>query len=108
MHSAEALRGPSSSPRLLSRPDGNATGVVVMATELGPKRLLRDLVPKATTITALVNPSSPNAEFELRNAQAAGRTVGAGIAAARLQRFRDGLVDLVINAAFKTFGHLEK
>jgi len=62
MHLAEALRGPSSSPRLLSRPDGNATGVVVMATELGPKRLLRDLVPKATTIAALVNPSSPNAE----------------------------------------------
>jgi putative ABC transport system substrate-binding protein len=65
----------------LSRPDGNATSVVLMATELGTKRLelLRDLVPKATTIAALVNPSSPNAEFEIRNAQAAGRTVGAQI-----------------------------
>lgn len=27
----------------------------------------------------------------------------AGIAAARLQRFRDGLIDLVINSAFKIF-----
>ena len=65
----------------LSRPDGNATGVVLMATELGPKRLelLRDLVPKATTIAALVNPSSPLAAFEISNAQAAGRTVGAQI-----------------------------
>jgi hypothetical protein len=27
----------------------------------------------------------------------------AGIAAAALQRFRDGLIELVINAAFKTF-----
>ena len=65
----------------LSRPEGNATGAVLMATEVGPKRLelLRELVPKATTIAALVNPSSPNAEFEIRNAQSAGRVFGARI-----------------------------
>ena len=65
----------------LSRPEGNATGAVLMAAEVGPKRLelLRELVPKATTIAALVNPSSPNADFEIRNAQAAGRAFGAQI-----------------------------
>jgi hypothetical protein len=33
-----------------------------------------------------------------------GELTHLGIAAATLQRFRDGLIDLVINAAFKTFG----
>ena len=42
----------------LNRPGGNVTGVVFFAGVLGAKRLelLRQLVPKATTIAVLVNP----------------------------------------------------
>ena len=44
----------------LDRPGGNLTGVTNMNVEMGPKRLelLRELLPKATTIAVLVNPSS--------------------------------------------------
>jgi putative tryptophan/tyrosine transport system substrate-binding protein len=44
----------------LSHPGGNATGVSVYTTEMAQKRLeiLHDLVPKAGTIAALVNPKS--------------------------------------------------
>src|SRR5262249_18313610 len=42
----------------LRRPNGNLTGVHVTTTELGVKRLgvLRELLPKASTIGLLVNP----------------------------------------------------
>jgi putative ABC transport system substrate-binding protein len=45
----------------LNRPEGNATGVDVLAGELEPKRLglLRDLVPRMASIAFLVNASSP-------------------------------------------------
>ena len=47
--------------------------------ELGPKRLelLRELVPTATIIALLVNPTNPSiAEPLLRDLQAAARTLG--------------------------------
>lgn len=45
----------------MNRPGGNVTGVSILDVELGPKRLelLRELVPKATTVAVLVNPSDP-------------------------------------------------
>jgi putative ABC transport system substrate-binding protein len=45
----------------LSRPGGNATGVSIYSIELAEKRLelLHKLVPKATTIGLLVNPTAP-------------------------------------------------
>ena len=48
----------------LSRPGGNLTGVTTLFVEFGPKRLelIRELVPTATTIGLLVNPTSPVAE----------------------------------------------
>ncbi len=47
----------------LNRPCGNATGIVTLAVELVPKRLelLRQMVPKASTLAFLVNPSHPSA-----------------------------------------------
>ena len=44
----------------LNRPGGNVTGVSFFAGVLGAKRLelLRQLVPKATTIAVLVNPNT--------------------------------------------------
>jgi ABC-type uncharacterized transport system substrate-binding protein len=62
----------------LNRPGGNVTGVAFLAAELGAKRLelLRQLVPKATTIAHLVNPNSPNTEADRREVQAAAQAVG--------------------------------
>jgi putative ABC transport system substrate-binding protein len=63
----------------LNRPGGNITGVTSMGVELGPKQLevLRELVPTATIIALLVNPTNPtNAETLSRDLQAAARTLG--------------------------------
>jgi ABC-type uncharacterized transport system substrate-binding protein len=62
----------------LSRPGGNVTGVTQMNAEVSPKRLglAHELVPTATTIPLLVNPISPIAEPQVRELQAAARTLG--------------------------------
>jgi putative ABC transport system substrate-binding protein len=63
----------------LNRPGGNITGVTSMGLELGPKQLevLREMVPTATVIALLVNPTNPtNAETLSRNMQGAARTLG--------------------------------
>jgi putative tryptophan/tyrosine transport system substrate-binding protein len=62
----------------LNRPGGNITGVTSMGVELGPKQLevLRELVPTATIIALLVNPTNPtNAETLSRDLQEAARTL---------------------------------
>jgi putative tryptophan/tyrosine transport system substrate-binding protein len=62
----------------LSRPGGNLTGVTNVAVELGPKQLelMHEMVPKATVIALLVNPTNPNAETQSRDLKAAARTLG--------------------------------
>ena len=62
----------------MNRPGGNLTGVTTLAVELGQKRmeLLHELVPKATLIAGLVNPTGPNLETVLRDLRAAARTLG--------------------------------
>jgi putative tryptophan/tyrosine transport system substrate-binding protein len=65
-------------PRL-NQPGGNLTGVANQNIEIGPKRLevLRELLPKATTIGILMNPSNRNAgELFLRDLEPAARTMG--------------------------------
>ena len=61
----------------LSRPGANVTGVTHLAVELMPKRLelAHELVPTATTIAVLVNSSNPNTETQLRDLQAAARSL---------------------------------
>ena len=83
----------------LNRPDGNLTGVTTLYVESGPKRLelLRELVPTATTIALLVNPTSPYAEAQSRDLQAAARTLGLQLHALRASTERD------IDTAFATF-----
>ena len=62
----------------LNRPGGNVTGVSQFSNVLGPKRigLLHELVPNAATIGMIVNPSAPEAESHLREAQEAARAIG--------------------------------
>jgi putative ABC transport system substrate-binding protein len=62
----------------LNRPGGNVTGVTSLTVEVGPKRLevLHQLVPTATVMALLLNPTSPFAETLTRDLQAAARMLG--------------------------------
>jgi putative tryptophan/tyrosine transport system substrate-binding protein len=62
----------------LARPGGNLSGVTTLGTALGPKRLelLHELIPTATTIGLLVNPTNPNADVLSREMHAAARELG--------------------------------
>jgi putative ABC transport system substrate-binding protein len=62
----------------LSRPGGNATGVVFTMTDLAAKQLglLHELAPKAATIAVLGDPNQPELELELREIETAGRAIG--------------------------------
>jgi putative tryptophan/tyrosine transport system substrate-binding protein len=63
----------------LNRPGGNLTGVTNLNVEVGQKKLelLRELLPAATIIAVLVNPSAPaiTAQF-MRNLEAAAPALG--------------------------------
>jgi ABC-type uncharacterized transport system substrate-binding protein len=63
----------------LNRPGGNITGVSNFVAVLAAKvfELLYEVVPNATVIAALVNPTTPNlAESIAKDMQAAGRALG--------------------------------
>ena len=62
----------------LNRPGGNVTGVTSLTVEVGPKRLevLHELVPTATTMALLVNPTSPLTETLSKDLLAAARILG--------------------------------
>jgi len=82
-----------------NRPGGNVTGVVFFAAVLGAKRLglLRELVPKATTIAMLVNPNSPDTEAERKDVQAAAQAIGQQLIIVDVNSERD------METAFATF-----
>jgi putative ABC transport system substrate-binding protein len=83
----------------LARPDGNLTGINFVSAELVAKRLglVRELVPTATRIAVLMNPTGPNSETTLRDAQSTARATGLEIQALNASTSRE------INAAFATF-----
>jgi ABC-type uncharacterized transport system substrate-binding protein len=62
----------------LARPGGNVTGINFFNYELVAKRLelLRELVPGATRVALLVNPTNALTESTLRDVEAAARTIG--------------------------------
>jgi putative ABC transport system substrate-binding protein len=62
----------------LNRPGANVTGIAVLATELGPKRLqlLRELVPNVVRFGVLADPASPAIASAIADLQAAARTMG--------------------------------
>jgi putative ABC transport system substrate-binding protein len=62
----------------VNRPGGNATGVSLLTTALGPKRLglLRELLPKQGTIAFVVNVNSASTPYQVQEMQAAAQAVG--------------------------------
>jgi putative tryptophan/tyrosine transport system substrate-binding protein len=63
----------------LNRPGGNLTGVATLNVELGAKRLelLREVVPTASTVALLVNPTNPMVTETLSgDLQVAAHTIG--------------------------------
>ena len=62
----------------LSQPGGNATGVSNISSSMEAKRLevLRELVPTAATIACFRNPKGASADAQMRDVQAAARTIG--------------------------------
>ena len=83
----------------LARPGGNLTGINFFNAELAAKRLelLRELVPTATRIAALVNPINPSTEATVRDVQSAARVIGLQIQVFNVRTSGE------INAAFVTF-----
>jgi ABC-type uncharacterized transport system substrate-binding protein len=87
----------------LNRPGGNLTGVTSLDTELGRKRLqlLHELLPKAGTIAALVNPTFPGSDIQARDLQAAASTLGLQLHILHASTERD------INTAFANLARLQ-
>jgi putative tryptophan/tyrosine transport system substrate-binding protein len=83
----------------LNRPGGNVTGIAPITSVLGPKRLqvLHEVVPKATLIGHLVNPTWSDTEMQTRDALEAARLLGIELEEVTANTERD------IEAAFATF-----
>jgi putative ABC transport system substrate-binding protein len=76
----------------LNRPGGNLTGLTSSGLELAPKRLelLHELVPTASVMALLVNPTNPAlAESTVREVQDAARSLGLRLHTLRASTERD-------------------
>jgi len=62
----------------LAWPSRNVTGITHIVAELTGKRLelLKEIMPSASRIAALVNPDDQNATVQIQNAEAAARVLG--------------------------------
>jgi putative tryptophan/tyrosine transport system substrate-binding protein len=85
----------------LNRPGGNLTGVSVFNNRLGSKRLglLHEMVPSASPIAILVNPTNPDAEDEVRDIQEAARGLGVRVLDVSASKADD------LDGAFSTLVH---
>jgi len=83
----------------LNRPGGNFTGVIFITSELGTNRLelLRQLVPKATTVAMLVMPSGQETKLERVDVAKAAQALGLQLVVA------DATSRPEIEVAFATF-----
>jgi len=75
----------------LNRPGGNITGVNFFQSDLGAKRLglLHDLLPKASTMGMLVNPTFADAETHARDVKEAALPLGLQIHVVRARTADD-------------------
>jgi putative tryptophan/tyrosine transport system substrate-binding protein len=81
-----------------NRPDGNVTGIAWLSLTLDAKRLgvLHELIPGATIVAVLLNPTFPDATDQLNKVQDAARTIGQPITILNARNIRE------IDAAFET------
>src|SRR5271154_3891233 len=82
----------------LNRPGGNVTGAAILTTALTAKRLelLHELVPAATSIGFLVNPTNPTVfKAEMMEAETAARALGVRLVTLNASTLRE------IEAAFE-------
>jgi len=86
----------------LNRPGGNATGTNFFVTAMEPKRLglLRELVPTATLIAVLLNPTNASFENQSRDIQEAANALGVRIHVLHASS------EQAIHAAFTTFARV--
>jgi len=84
----------------LNRPGGNVTGIYLLASELGPKRLglLKELVPAASRYALLVNPNDPATEPVVAGLRKAAASIGREIdvfAAGSIREIDQAFAELV-------------
>ncbi|MCA6123915.1 ABC transporter substrate-binding protein [Bradyrhizobium sp. WSM 1704] len=62
----------------LPRPGGNITGVSSLSVDVSPKRLelMHELLPTATRLAVVANPTSPTASSQLQKLRSAAETLG--------------------------------
>ena len=62
----------------LAHPEGNVTGLSIMATEMIGKQLelLKEAVPRISRVAILLNPVNPGTRPQVREAEAAARALG--------------------------------
>ena len=87
----------------LNWPGGNATGVSVYAARLGSKRLalLHEMVPSASPIAILINPTNPDMEDEAKDIQDAAQGLGVQLFVVRASKADD------LDSAFTTLAQHE-
>ena len=75
----------------LARPGGNVTGLSLQQTDVAAKRieLLREVVPGLRRLAILGNVGGPAALLDMREVQAAARTIGLEVIASEIQRGED-------------------
>jgi putative ABC transport system substrate-binding protein len=75
----------------LARPGGNVTGLSVQQPDLAAKRLelLREVVPGLRRLAILINVDNPATALDMREVQAAARTLGLDVAMAEVRRSED-------------------
>ena len=75
----------------LNRPGGNVTGVVLLTSNLGAKRigLLRQLIPKVDAVGVLVNPTYPVSAAQLKEVQEAAANINVRLIVANASADRD-------------------
>jgi putative tryptophan/tyrosine transport system substrate-binding protein len=86
----------------LNRPGGNVTGVTQLNVEVAPKRLelAHELLPAASMIPVLVNPTDPNTDPLSRRLAVAARTLGLAL------RILNATIEREIDEAFATVAQL--